>query len=95
MKAHLMGLIRQCLSLIQVMAHHKAYVKEKALNNELVIPDTFVLPSDVRNLAKKRANELWHKQPKDPISVRMWVLENHDSIFYCVQHAPLDLNLPN
>jgi hypothetical protein len=24
----------------------------------------------------------------------MWVLENLDSIFNCVQHAPLDLNLP-
>jgi hypothetical protein len=28
MKAHLMGLIRQGLSPAQVMAHHKAYVKE-------------------------------------------------------------------
>jgi len=95
MKAHLMGLIREGLSLVQVMVHHKAYVKEKSLNNECVIHDTFVLPSDVRNLAKKKANELWHKHPKDPINVRMWVLENHDSIFYYVQHAPLDLNLPN
>jgi hypothetical protein len=58
MKAYLMGLIRQGLSLAQVMAHHKAYVKEKALNNELVICDIFVLPFDVRNLAKKKANEL-------------------------------------
>ncbi len=77
------------------MVHHKAYVKEKALNNEPMIHDTFVLSSDVRNLAKKRANELWHKQPKDPINFRMWVMENHDSIFYCVQHATLDLNLLN
>jgi hypothetical protein len=65
------------------------------LNNELVICDIFVLPFDVRNLAKKKANELWHKHPKDPISVRMWVLENHDSVFYYVEHAPLDLNLLN
>jgi len=77
MKAHLMGLIRQGLSLAQVMVHHKAYVKEKSLNNERVIHDTFVLPFDVRNLAKKKANELWHRHPKDPINVRMWVLENH------------------
>jgi hypothetical protein len=39
MKAHLMGLIREGLSLVQVMAHHKVYVKEQ--------------PFDVRNLAKK------------------------------------------
>jgi predicted cupin superfamily sugar epimerase len=42
---------------------------------------------------KIRANEIWQKYHKDPISVRMWVLENIDSIFYYVQHAPLDLNL--
>jgi hypothetical protein len=30
MKAHLMGLIRQGLFHAQVMAHHKAYIKEKA-----------------------------------------------------------------
>jgi hypothetical protein len=39
-------------------------------------------------------NELWQKHPKYPINVKMWVLENLDSIFYYVQHAPLDLNLP-
>jgi hypothetical protein len=93
MKAHLMGFIKQSLSLVQVMAHHKVYVREKALNSELVTCDTFVLPSDVRNFAKKRVNELWQKHPKDPINVRMWVLKN--SVFYYVQHAPLDLNLPN
>jgi hypothetical protein len=36
MKAHLMGLIRQGHSHAQVMVHHKAYVREKALNNEYV-----------------------------------------------------------
>jgi hypothetical protein len=35
------------------------------------------------------------EHPKDPICVMMWVLENLDSIFYYVQHAPLDLNLSN
>jgi hypothetical protein len=59
MKAHLMGLLRQGLSLAQVMTHHKAHVKEMALKNEHVTQDTFVLLSDVRNLAKKQANELW------------------------------------
>jgi hypothetical protein len=77
------------------MAHHKTYVKEKALNNELVSYDTFVLPSDVRILTKKKTNELWQKHPKDPIRVRMWVLENPDLVFYYVQQASLDLNLSN
>jgi hypothetical protein len=77
------------------MAHHMAYVREKALNNELVSCDTFVFPFDVKILTKKIIDELWQKHPKDPINVRMWVLENHDLVFYYVQHAPLDLNLSN
>jgi hypothetical protein len=35
------------------------------------------------------------KNRKDPIHVRMWVLKNHDSVFYYVEHVPLDLNIPN
>jgi hypothetical protein len=92
MKVHLMGLLRQGLSLTQVMTHHKMHVRKMALKNEHVTRDTFVLPSNVRNLAKKRADELWQKYCKDPISVRMWVLENPNSIFFYVQHAPMDLN---
>jgi hypothetical protein len=95
MTARMMGLIKQNLSHVQVMVHHKAYVKEKALNNEPVIRDIFVLQCDVKNLAKKKVDELWQKHPKDPISVKMWVLENPNSVFYYVQHAPLDFNLPN
>jgi hypothetical protein len=56
------------------MVHHKAHLREKALNNKLVTHDTFVFPSDERNLVKKIIDELWQKHPKDPISV--WVLEN-------------------
>ncbi len=54
-----MGLIKQGLSLAQVMVHHKAYIKEKALNNEPMTHDTFVLPCDLRNLAKNKVDELW------------------------------------
>jgi hypothetical protein len=92
MKADLMGLLRQGLSSAQVMIHHKVHVKEMALKNEHVTQNTFVFSSNVRNLAKKRIDELWQKHCKDPINVRMWVLENHDSIFFYVQHAPMDLN---
>jgi hypothetical protein len=34
--AHLMGLLKQGLSLAQIMIHHKAYVRKMALKNELV-----------------------------------------------------------
>jgi hypothetical protein len=46
----------------------------------------------MKNLAKKQADELWQKQYKDPINVKMWVLKNLNSIFFYVQHAPMDLN---
>jgi hypothetical protein len=75
------------------MTHHKSYVKEQAQWNEHVIHDTFVLPSDVRNLAKKRADKLWKKHPKDPINVRMWLLENLELVFFYFEHVLLDLNL--
>ncbi len=87
-----MGLIRQALSLAQVMVHHKTYVKKKALRNELVICDIFVLPFDVKNLAKKRADELWQKHLKNPINIKMWVMENPKLMFYYVEHALMDLN---
>jgi hypothetical protein len=48
-----------------------------------------------KNLSRKRVNELWQKYPKDHVSVRMWVMENLNSIFYYVEHAPMDLNLPS
>jgi hypothetical protein len=65
------------------------------LQNEIVTWDTFVLPFDVRNLAKKWADELWQKHWKDPLSVRMWVLENPELIFYYVEHDLLYLNISN
>jgi len=42
----------------------------------------------IRNLTKKRVDELWQKHPKDPISVRMWVLENPELVFFYLEHAP-------
>ncbi len=42
------------------------------------------------NLAKQRADELWQKHQKDPISVKMWVIENPNSVFYYVKHALLN-----
>ncbi len=77
------------------MTRHKSYVKEQAQRNEPITCNTFVLPSNVRNLAKKRVNELWQKHLKDPISVRMWVFKNPELVFFYLEHAPLDLNLLN
>jgi hypothetical protein len=53
-----MGFIWQYLSPIQVMVHHKAYVRDKALNIELMTHDTFVFPSEVKDSTKKKFDEL-------------------------------------
>ena len=89
MKQHLMSLLRLGLSPAQVLAQHKARIKELAFTNADVDRDTFVLPSDVRNLSNKRAEELWQKHPKDSTSVRMWMQENMDSVFFYQEyHSP-------
>jgi hypothetical protein len=33
------------------------------------------------------------KNPKNPINVRMWVLENLELVLFYLEHAPLDFNL--
>jgi hypothetical protein len=66
-----MGFIQQGLSPIQIVVHHKAYVRDKALNNEPMTHDTFVFPFEVKNLIKKIIDELQKKPFKDPISVKM------------------------
>lgn len=83
------------LSPAQIMSQHKQNVKELAKFNERVKRDIFLLPSDVRNICKKRAEELWEKHPSDPISVRMWVHENPDSVFFYKEHSLLNLNNTN
>jgi hypothetical protein len=95
MKAHLMGLLQQGLSLKQSWFIIRHMWKKKVLKNEPITQDTFVLPSYVINLSRKRVNELWQKHPKDLVNVWMWVMENLNAIFYYVEHAPMDLNLPN
>ena len=83
------------LSPAQIMNQHKQNMKELAKCNERVTRVTFLFPSDVRNICKKRAEELWKKHPSDPISVRMWVHENPDSVFFYQDHSLLDLNNTN
>jgi hypothetical protein len=92
MKAQLMGLIRWGLSFVQEMVHHKTYVIKKALWNEPIICDTFVLPSNIKNLTKKKVDELWQKDLKDLVSVKIWVMKNPKSMFYYVEHVMMELN---
>ena len=54
------------LSPAQIMQQHTKEVRELALANGPVTRDTFMLPSDVRNIVRKRTSELWMKHPSDP-----------------------------
>ena len=80
------------LSPAQIMQQHTKEVRELAISNGVVTRDTFLLPVDVRNICRKRAEDLWEKHPSDPISVRMWVLENPENVFYFQEHSLLDIN---
>ena len=80
------------LSPAQIMSQHKQDVRDMTMNNQPVTHDTFLLSSDVRNICKKRAQELWEKHASDPISVRMWVHENPKYVFYYQEHGLMDLN---
>ena len=53
----------------QIMANHKRHVMEMAMQNKKPTRDTFIMMSDVQNLAKKRAEELWQRDPDDTTSV--------------------------
>jgi len=80
------------LSPAQIMQQHTKEVRELALSNGVVTRDTLLLPVDVRNICRKRAEELWEKHPSDPVSVRMWVMENPENVFYYQEHDLLDIN---
>jgi hypothetical protein len=80
------------LSPAKIMQQHTKEVRELTLSNGVVTRDTFLLPVDVRNICRKRAEELWEKHPSDPVSVRMWVMENPENVFYYQEHDLLDIN---
>jgi hypothetical protein len=42
----------------QIMSQHKQKVRDMAMNNQPVTRDTCLLPSDVRNICRKRVEEL-------------------------------------
>ena len=81
------------LSHAQIMQQHtKEIIKDLALANDIVTHDTFLLPSNVRNICRKCAEELWMKDSSNPISIRMWRVEHPDSVFFYQEHSLMDLN---
>jgi hypothetical protein len=88
--------IQNCLRLgfspVQIMAKHKESVMKAAALGVESTRDTFILPSDVYNLAKKRAQELYERHKNDAVSIRMWAEENIDAVFFFQEHDSIDLN---
>jgi hypothetical protein len=74
------------------MAKYKESVMKAASMGIQATRDTFILPSDVQNLAKKRAEELYQRHKNDALSVRMWTEENADAVFFFQEHETIDLN---
>ena len=93
-KQWIMDTLRSGKSPAQVMAEHKTEVMRLAENNIPVSRDTFIMPSDVYNIANKLAKELWEKHPKDAMSVRMWTEKNSDSWYHYQEYGNLELNDP-
>ena len=86
--------LRSGKSPAQVMAEHKAEVMRCAQNNLPATRDTFIMPSDVYNIANKLAKELWEKHPSDAMSVRMWTDENADCHYHYREYGTVELNEP-
>ena len=74
------------LSPAQIMQQHTKHIRDLALANETVTSDTFLLPSSVSNICCKREEELWMKDPSDPIGIHMWTLEYPESVFFYQEH---------
>ncbi|KAG0573566.1 hypothetical protein KC19_VG189000 [Ceratodon purpureus] len=81
-------------SLGQVMDDYKAEVYRLAQNNLPTTRDTFIMPTDVYNLANKLTKELWEKNPSDAKTVKMWTDENPDSYYHYKSDEKIDVNDP-
>ena len=84
--------LRSGKSPAQVMAEHKSEVLRCAQENLPATRDTFIMPSDVYNIANKLAKELWEKHPNDAMSVRLWTDENPNSWYHYREYGTLQLN---
>ena len=70
-KDWILASLRSGKSPAQVMADHKAEVLRCARLNLPVTRDTFIMPSDVYNIASVIATKLWQLDPRNAVSVRM------------------------
>lgn len=76
----------------QVLQQHKREVVLLFQNNQKATRVTFIMPHDVYNIAKKLIEELWEKDPRDTMSIHMWIVENIDCHYHYKEIENLDMN---
>jgi hypothetical protein len=84
--------IRQGFTCRQVLRLHQQEIMEASRLGIKPTRDTFIMPLDVQNIAKKRAQEMWENHSNDALSVRMWTEETANSVFIYQEYETLDLN---
>lgn len=70
------------LSVSQIMALHRLNVKKIMDGQQEITRDLFLTDQDVRYLSNKKAKETYQFHPHDALSVKMWVQQNTESVFY-------------
>jgi hypothetical protein len=70
------------LSIYQVMNKHKCRVKEMMENSNELSRYLFLSEQNIIHLARKLAKKTYKKHENDAHSVRMWVVENKDKVFF-------------
>jgi hypothetical protein len=64
------------------MNKHKVRVKEMIKRNGELSRDLFLNEQDIRNMVGKLTKETYKKHENDTQSVRMWVAENINNVFF-------------
>jgi hypothetical protein len=65
-----------------MMNKHKARVKDMMENRAKLSQNLFLSEKDIWNMVGKLAKETYKKHENDAQSVRMWVIENKDEVFF-------------
>jgi hypothetical protein len=64
------------------MNKNKFQVKEIMENNGDLLRDFFLCEQNIRNLVGKLAKETYEKDENDAKSIKMWVIENREKVFF-------------
>ena len=64
------------------MKQHTKELQELVMSKGVVIWETFLFSSNVKNICRKGAKDHWKGDPSDPISVFMWEMENPKNVIY-------------